>query len=118
MLNDKNVGFEFATKAGIEIFESFMKKDENVLLGRIDENSNPLHPDFLTNMDNYFHFQVDINPVEKFNKLATLLSNLLRDKSRQATRRFKSSQKRFFLKEKEIFAEQTDRNGRRSSWIY
>merc|ERR1711973_986469 len=62
-------------------------------------------------MDNYFHFQVNMNPVEKFNKLATHLSTYLRDKSRQATRRFNSAQKRFFLKEKEILRKQAESGG-------
>ena len=80
MLNDRKLACDFATKAGVEIFEKFMNENENVLLGRSDENSDPLHPDFLPNIEDFFLYNVDINPVEKFNFLANILSKSVKKK--------------------------------------
>ena len=72
-----------------------MLPDENVLLGRLQENSDVSHPSFIPNMEDFFLSRVDKNPIEKFNILSGILSKKIERKIKDEKKTYMKAQTRY-----------------------
>ena len=54
LLKGKQLSAKFAQQVATEVFQEYMLPAENVLLGRLEENSDPYHPSFIPNMEDFF----------------------------------------------------------------
>merc|ERR1711951_310703 len=72
-----------------------MLPDENVLLGRLQENSDVSHPSFIPNMEDFFLNRVEKNPIEKFNILSGKLSKQIEKKIKDEKKTYMKAQKKY-----------------------
>merc|ERR1711973_355109 len=67
----------------------------NVLLGRLQENSDVSHPSFIPNMEDFFLNRVDKNPIEKFNILSSILSKKIEKKVKDEKKTYMKAQSKY-----------------------
>ena len=68
---------------------------EDVLLGRLEENSDPSHPSFIPNMEDFFLTRVDKSLIEKFNILSSFLSKQINKKLKEDSKSYRIAQRRY-----------------------
>ena len=86
LLKGKTNAKIFAKQVATEVYQEYMLPNEDVLLGRLQENSDFSHPSFIPNMEDFFLNRVDKDPIEKFNIISSKLS-------KQITRKIKEDRK-------------------------
>merc|ERR1711951_53375 len=95
ILKGKTNSQMFAKQVASEVYQEYMLPDENVLLGRLQENSDVSHPSFIPNMEDFFLNRVDKNPIEKFNILSSILSKKIEKKVKDENKTYMKSQARY-----------------------
>ena len=83
---------------------------EDVLLGRLEENSDPSHPSFIPNMEDFFLTRVDKNPVEKYNILSSFLSKQIDKKLKEDSKSYRIAQRKYRKYEESILKGQETLN--------
>ena len=75
---------------------------EDILLGRLEENSDPSHPSFIPNIEDFFLTRVDKSPIEKFNILSSYLCRKIEKKLKDNSKTYKITQQRYIKFEENL----------------
>ena len=92
LLKGKTNAENFAKQVATEVYQEYMLLVEDILLGRLEENSDPSHPSFIPNIEEFFLTRVDKSPIEKFNILSSYLCRNIEKKLKDESKTYKISQ--------------------------
>ena len=83
---------------------------EDVLLGRLEENSDPSHPSFIPNIEDFFLTRVDKTPIEKYNILSSFLSKQIEKKLKDDSKAYRKAQRKYLKYEEKLMIGQETRD--------